>query len=541
MIPREAESEILRLYHAEHWSIGTIARQLRRHHGTVRRVLTQAGVPIAQSCTRPSMADPFVPFILETLAQFPTLRASRLYRMVRERGYPGGPDHFRAIVARYRPRPPAEAYLRVRTLPAEQSQVDWAHFGHLVIGRARRPLMAFVMVLSYSRHLFLRFYLSAAMSNFLRGHVEAFTFFGGVPRSCLYDNLKSAVLERVGEAIHFNPTLLELSAWYHFQPRPVAVRRGNEKGRVERAIRFVRDRFFAARRYSSLEELNTQAIDWCLHESAERPCPEDRDRSVWECFQEEKSRLLPLAQDPFPTQERVDVLVHKTPYVRFDWNDYSIPHTHVRRPLVVLATLEKVRIADGAEIIADHPRSFDRGAQIEDPRHIQGLLDHKRAGRAHRAMDRLHYAAPSAKEFYLRAAERGANLGALTRGLLELLNTHGAAALEAALAAALQENAAHLAAVRHFIDHQRAQRGQTPPIPIELPLDPRVRTLTVRPHSLTDYEHLTQENCDEHPVPAQERPPGDPADVAHTAADEQHLDNRQRTPEQSGADDEPRG
>jgi transposase len=245
MISRAVEAEVLRLHHVEHWPIGTIARQLLLHHSTVRRVLAQAGVPAALQTTRPSLADPFLPFIVQTLKQYPDLRASRLHVMVRERGYGGGPDHFRAIVARLRPRPLAEAYLRLRTLRGEQAQCDWAHFGSITIGKATRPLMAFVMVLSYSRQLFLRFYLNGAMHNFLRGHVEAFTAWGAVPRIVLYDNLKSAVLERRGDAIRFHPTLLELAAHYRFQPRPVAVARGNEKGRVERAIRFVRDRFFA--------------------------------------------------------------------------------------------------------------------------------------------------------------------------------------------------------------------------------------------------------------------------------------------------------
>jgi prepilin-type processing-associated H-X9-DG protein len=234
MISRELEAEILRLYHAEHWRIGTLARQLNIHHDTVRRVLTQAGIPAAEQSPRGSIADPFVPFIQDTLVRYPSLRASRLYDMVRERGYPGRPDHFRAIVARYRPRPAAEAYLRLRTLPGDQSQCDWAHFGRFAVGKALRPLMAFVMVLSYSRYLFLRFYQGAAMSAFLDGHVRAFSAFGAVPRTVLYDNLRSAVLERVHlerapDAIRFHPTLLELSAWYRFAPRPVAVARGNEK------------------------------------------------------------------------------------------------------------------------------------------------------------------------------------------------------------------------------------------------------------------------------------------------------------------------
>ena len=248
-ISKALEAQILRYYHVEQWRVGTIARQLGVHHNTVDRVLSQAGLPKVDRRVRPSMLDPYLPFILETLEQFPTLTASRLYQMVRERGYPGGPDHFRHQLAHYRPRPQPEAFLRLRTLPGEQAQVDWGHFGKLTIGRASHPLMAFVMVLSYSRRIFLRFYLGARMEQFLRGHEAAFKAWEGVPRVLLYDNLKSAVLERRGDAIRFHPTLLEFAAHYRFEPRPVAVARGNEKGRVERAIRYIRSHFWPAREW----------------------------------------------------------------------------------------------------------------------------------------------------------------------------------------------------------------------------------------------------------------------------------------------------
>jgi len=506
MIPRALEAEILRLHHTEHWPIGTIARQLRVHHGTVRRVLAQAGVPLLPRAVRPSIVEPYLAFITETLAKYPTLRASRLYVMVRARGYPGAPDHFRSIVARLRPRPAGEAYLRLRTLPGEQGQADWAHFGKLAIGRAVRPLMAFVMVLSYSRYLFLRFYLGAGMPYFIRGHVEAFTWFGCVPRVLLYDNLRSAVLERRDEAIRFHPTLLELAAHYRFQPRPVAVARGNEKGRIERAIRYAREAFFAARPFRHLADLNAQAAAWCEGEAAARACPEDRSRSVREVFTEEKPHLLALPAQPFPDEERVTVSAHKTPYVRFDLNDYSIPHTHVRRTLTLLASLDTVRVVDGQEVLATHPRSFDRGAQIEDPAHVAALVADKRAARVHRAQDRLHHAAPSARALFLRAAARGAHLGVLTRGLIQLLESHGAAALEAAIAAALAEDAAHLAAVRHFIDAHAHARGQRPPLAVALPNDPRLRELSVRTQPLTDYDRLTREPHEHDPTDPAQRP-----------------------------------
>jgi transposase len=240
-------AQILRLHTVQKWRVGTIARQLHVHRDAVRRVLAGNCAPVHTSPLRPSRIDPYRAFMLATLEKFPTLTAARLHAMVAERGYVGGPSHFRLLVAQMRP--PAQAYLRLRTLPGEQAQVDWGHFGHLQIGRARRPLMAFVMVLSHSRMVFLRFFLDARMDSFLRGHALAFAAFGGVPRVLLYDNLKSAVLERVdhprGSAIRFNPTLLALAGHYRFEPRPVAPARGNEKGRVERAIRYIRDSFFA--------------------------------------------------------------------------------------------------------------------------------------------------------------------------------------------------------------------------------------------------------------------------------------------------------
>jgi transposase len=490
MMEQALAAEIVRLYHSEHWPVGTIARQLRLHHSTVRRVLAQAGRPAAAHSPRPSMIEPYVGFITETLSKFPSLRASRLYTMVKGRGYPGGPDHFRALIAQLRPRPPAEAYLRLRTLPGEQAQCVWAHFGKIAVGRAERLLMAFVMVLSYSRLLFVRFYLDAAMANFLRGHVEAFSFYASVPRTVLYDNLRSAVLERVGEAIRFNPMLLELAAHYRFQPRPVAVGRGNEKGRVERAIRFAREAFFAGRAFRDLADLNAQALAWCS-EAAQRPSPEDRRRSVQELFAQERPHLLELPATPFPTEERLEVSVQKTPYVRFDLNDYSVPHAYVQRTLTVLATLDTVRIVDQHKLIATHPRSFDAGAQIEDPRHIEALSEEKRAARAHRAQDRLHRAAPSATALFLRAAQRGAHMGVLTRGLLALLESHGASALEAAIVAALTEDAAHLGAVRHFIDRHAHARGAPPPIALHLPDDPRLHPLSVPAQPLQPYERLS--------------------------------------------------
>src|SRR5271166_1743369 len=494
--PRPSQIEIVRYHHAEKWTVGTIARQLHVHHSVVRRVLAQAGLPRIGRPPRPSQIDAYLPFIRQTLETFPTLTASRLYAMARERGYRGSPDHFRHLIACHRPRPKAEGYLRLRSLPGEQAQVDWAHFGHLQIGRARRPLMAFVMVLSYSRQIFLRFFADARMENFLRGHVGAFTAWHGVPRVLLYDNLKSAVLERHGAAIRFHPTLLGFAGHYRYEPRPVAVARGNEKGRVERAIRYVRDSFFAARSFVDLDDLNAQAETWCIGPAADRRCPDEPQRTVRAVFAEEAGRLLALPDNPAPLLERVTVSVGKTPYVRFDLNDYSIPHTHVRRVLSVLADPHEVRIVDGAEVLAVHRRSYDKGAQIEAAAHVQALVEQKRAAREHRATDRLAHAVPASQTLLARAAERGANLGAITSALIRLLDRNSAADLQAAILEALERDVPHPNAVRLALERRREQRGQAPQVDLALPEHVQRRDAPVRPHALETYDQLKERSDD---------------------------------------------
>ena len=497
-IPPDLEAQILRYYHAEKWRINTIARQLHVHHGTVARVLAQAGLPRGAQVRRLSQVLPYLPFIEQTLEKFPTLTASRVYAMVRERGYGGGPDHFRHLISLYRPRPKAEAYLRLRTLPGEQGQTDWGHFGKLTIGRAMRPLMAFVMVLSYSRQIFLRFFLDARMENFLRGHIMAFQAWGGrVPRVMLYDNLKSAVLERHGDAIRFHPTLLAFAGHYRYEPRPVAVARGNEKGRVERAIRYVRDSFFAARKFRDLNDLNAQAEQWCTGQAADRPCPEDTTISVREAFAGEQANLLAVPDTAYPTEECVVVKVGKTPYVRFDLNDYSIPHTHVRRTLTVVADLLQVRILDGVHLLAGHTRSYDRGEQIEVCAHIQRLLEHKRQARRHRGTDRLAKAAPASQILLTRAAARGDNLGTITAALLRLLDRYGAAELQIAIDDALQRGVPHPNAVRLALERRREELHLPPPVAVSLPKHVRERDNPIKPHGLNGYDELSKDNDDE--------------------------------------------
>jgi transposase len=491
MIADEIRVRIRSLFFGEHFRIGTIADQLGVHHDTVRRAIEAERFVNTSVRLRRSQLDPFKPFLEETLEKYPRIRVTRMLEMIRQRGYQGGYGILRRYVRPIRKASRHEAFFRLSTLPGEQAQVDWGCFGTLRIGKAIRKLSCFVMVLSYSRAIFARFYLDQHLETFLRGHTEALTAFGGTPRVILYDNLKSVVLERIGDHIRFHPRLLELAGHYHYVPRPCAPYRGNEKGKVERHIRYLRESFFEARRFRDLADLNAQLDRWITEVADVRKRPSDPSGTlVREALLEERDKLLPLPEHPFPTDIVQPTCSGKTPYVRFDRNDYSIPHTRVRTPLTLSASPTHVRILHGTETVAEHPRSFDAGQCIEQPAHLDALAAHKRHAHELRGRDRLRAACPSAEAFFETLATRGQSLIRPSVRLGQLLTQFGPTALEQALREALARGSVSAESVAHLLSQQARAQKITLRVPIPLPEDPRIRDLSVTPHALGPYDQL---------------------------------------------------
>ena len=290
---------------------------------------------------------------------------------------------------------------------------------------------------------------------------------------------------------------MEFAGHYRYEPRPVAPARGNEKGRVERAIRYVRDSFFAARTFTGLADLNAQVALWCNGQAADRICPANRELRVREAFEHEQLQLLPLPDNPFNTDDVVAVHVGKTPYARFDLNDYSVPHTYAQRTVTIRATPDRVRILDGLEVIAEHPRSYDRGAQIEDQSHIAALVARKRQARDHRGANRLTNAVPASKELFVSAAARGSNLGSITLELLRLLDRFGPGELQAAIEDALANGTPHPNSVRIALERRREARQAPPPVAVDLPDHVRAKDTFVQPHLLATYDTLTEQHHDD--------------------------------------------
>lgn len=488
----EQQVHIRRLFHAEHWKVGTIASELGVHPDAVKHALRTEQFASVGATARRSLLDLYKPFVTQTLEQHPRLRATRLYEMLRGRGYTGSVKQLRRYVAKVRPTSSKHAaYLLLNTLPGEQAQVDWGHFGKIDVKGGQRLLSCFVIGLRYSRAMYARFTLDQRMDSFLRAHQEGFRSFDGVPRQILYDNPRSVVLQRVGQHIQYHPALLELAGHYHFQPKACAPYQPHEKGLVERLIQYLRGSFFEARKFVDIDDLNAQLSKWIANTAHQRPHPTDEARRlVVECFEQERARLLPLPEHPANTDHVQPIRSGKQPYVRFDGNHYSIPHTLVRKPLTLTASERQVRIIDGNVVAATHQRSYDRRQVIEQPAHLEALAAEKRRASELRGRDKLRVLCPHADALLDALARRNEPLRQRTNRLLQLLQRYGAEALDEAIAEALQGGTPAVGAIAYILETKRKRAGA--PVPVDMPLSPQARSkdVVVVPHDLADYDQL---------------------------------------------------
>lgn len=488
------EAEIRRLHFAEHWKVGTIAAQLGEHHEVVERVLGLGKGAMSRPTVRVTKAPEEAPlplrgyegFVTETLAQYPRLRATRLYDMLVERGYEGSMRTVRRHVQHVRPAPKSEVFLRVESLIGEQAQVDWGYVGKLHFPGGTRQLWAFVMVLSYSRAIWGELVIDLTAASLRRSLLRACRFFGGATRQWLFDNPKIVVLERHGDAVRFHPELLALAAELCVAPRLCGVRKPQQKGKVERAIRFLRDRFFAARTIRDVERGNAELRTFLDQIANVRPHPRWPSRRVDEVLREERTRLLALP-DPLPSMELLEpVPVDKTAFVHFDKNRYSVPSAHADTTRMLAADDTSVRIYDGQELVAEHARCWGRNQPIEAPAHRAALLEHKRAAREAKGGGRLSVAIPGFEILQARWVDAGRNVGLMTAKALHLLDLYGVEILGAAAREAIARGTHDPGALAVLCEERR--RAADSPVPLDIDLGAHVPDRDVIPHDLESYD-----------------------------------------------------
>lgn len=486
-IDARIEAEIRRLHFAEHFRVGTIVTQLGVHHDVVRRVLGLLE-PRRMPSPRPALVVPFASFIDETLRAYPRLRATRLFDMLKERGYEGSVRTLREYVATVRPVPRAEVFLRTEPMIGEQAQIDWAYVGKLRVPGGERALWVFVMVLAYSRAMWAELVLDLSSASLRRSLVRGCAYFGGTTRQWLFDNPKIVVLERHGDAVRFHPELLDLAGAFHVQPRLCGVRKPQEKGRVERAVRYLRDRFFAARSILSIEQGNRDLLDFIERIALPRPHPRLGDRSVAVVFDEERPRLLALPKPLPDTDVVVAAVADKTAFVRFDTNHYSVPPEHAHKTLSLVASDQTVRVLDGANEVARHTRCWGRSQRVERLEHREAILASKRGARVGKGLERARAELPGIDTLVERWVIAGRNTGFMMAQTLRLLDLYGAELLAAAVTEAVERGTHDPGALAVICEQKR--RAKSRPIPIDLELGAHVPDKDVIPHNLETYDHV---------------------------------------------------
>lgn len=501
-------AEMRRLVFVERWRIETVARRFGVHHATVRRALCDD--PPGATNAGKSGLDPFKPYLIQRLTELPELTAIRLFSEVKERGYSRGITLLRDYVAAVRHPRHRKAYLRVEPELGEQAQVDWGSFGHMRVGGTQRPLSVFSMVLSWSRTLFIDFSLDQKMETFLRMHLRALEAFGGIPKKILYDNLKSVVLHHVGSVVQFNPRFLAFASHYLFEPVAAPVRYPEAKGRVEASIKFIRHSFFYGRSFSSLEDLRQQARAWCDQTANQRLHASTRARPA-ERLLVERPRLRALPVRPFDTDLVLPLIVSKEARVHLDTNTYSVPPEHVGKTVFLRADDTTVRIlCDGVEV-ASHVRSYGRRHAVEDPAHIDKLLERRTGAKGPKRKQRLESLSAGSRLYLQEVARRKINLESEVDKLYRLIDLYHQPDVLAAMAQALAQRTVGARYVRALVDQARFKRGlPEPPLPI-VTGNPVADAITVEPHPMESYDDLFPKAPEKHPADADP----DPDSAAH--------------------------
>jgi hypothetical protein len=265
---------------------------------------------------------------------------------------------------------------------------------------------------------------------------------------------------------------------------------------VERAIRYVRESFWAGRVFTTLSECNRQALLWRDEVAHQRPWPGDNTRSVAEAFAEEQPRLLPLPLHPFNPDLLLSLRPQKTIYVRFDRNDYSIPPEALDRPLTLVASDSVVRILDGNQEIARHLRSYDQQQEVLHPPHQQDLLRLKRKAFHCTPRGRLTQTVPESETLLDLAFARGESAGRQTAQLLKLLDLYGAAPLRSAIREALRRDTPRASSVAFLLRQQQQKVSTSMPVIVDLSRHPEAQTIDVKPHDLETYDALTHHHKD---------------------------------------------
>jgi transposase len=476
MITLETWAYIRHRHFQDGLGVSAIARELDLDRKTVRNAIATGDYLKARQnkCSRPSKLDPFKDEIERILQKTPNLSGVRILEKIKKLGYNGSKSILYDYLACL-PQRQDHPFLRIETGPGEQAQCDWGKCGSIEIGNTTRHLSCFVMTLSYSRYMYVHFYLSETMECFLDAHLRAFAIFGGIPGAIIYDNLKSVVLARYGSTIHFNPTFMDFAGYHLFKPEPCRPRKPHHKGKVERGVGFVKGNFLAGREHLleapfELAFLNYECARWLATQN-QRIHATTHKRPL-DLLQQERSQLLSLPLHPY--QIELTKLAHadSQAFVHFQTNLYSVPSELAAQPLILKVDPYEVKIFQKELLIASHKRSFEKYRVFENPQHRQKVLQKRKKARQNKEMEFFSALDPLAEEFLKGLTQAGVKVPYHIRQIMQMVDIYGKTEVLSAIERACQYGAYHFEYVENIIQQQRRSRQsphqKSPPLPENL-------------------------------------------------------------------------
>lgn len=362
------------------WTISAIARETGFDRKTIRKYLAAETVP---QCTKRikkgSILDPYKPYVLERIKEG-TTNCAVLLEEIQKLGYEGKSTILRDFVRPYREAPKKQATVRFETKPGRQAQVDWAErVGEFIVDGIKRPLHAFIMILSYSRKRYIEFTLDMTQETLMKCHMNAFSYFQGIPQQLLYDNMRTVVTKHSVHQIRFNKKFEDFLSYYGVVPKACKPYRAQTKGKVERAVAYLKTNFLKRRLPETMEELNLTVLHW-LEQVVHTKRNQTTQQSPAERFIEEQHFLLKWNTKPLYQIRQWELReVSKDCLISYKQNRYSVPFRYVGYRLKVHETNEGLlEIYDDYECIAIHPVMEGKHQYQTEKAHYDGLVSTKK-------------------------------------------------------------------------------------------------------------------------------------------------------------------
>jgi transposase len=489
---REQFDRVMQL-HCEGLSI----RAINRRTGLDREALSaalKAGRPQKRRPTRSgSILDGYQGFIMGKLQQYPELSAARLHIMLKDQNFKGSYSLVKQAVAELRPRLQT-VYESLHFAPGDCAQVDWGVWKNFKVTNGQRRLSIFVMVLCDSRLTYAEMFPGETLEYWLAGHRRAFEYFGGVPRRIMVDNCKTAVLtpKGWGREAALNASYAAFAKHYGFHIEPCTPHRPNEKGRVERAVGYLKEAFLAGREPAAPEVLNPALRDFLAITANARKHGTTGKRPIDAFTESEKAALQPLPGEPHPCADITSCVANSCCRVTVDVNRYSVPPAYASQRLILHRHADRIiiRTADKGELVADHPRHFGRNQEIVDPDHSQALRELNGHARENREIGELLAMGTVAQDFLIGLKDKRTNYRRHVRQINALAKVNGRDVVAAALQAAHDMHVYSADAVINLVDAKARVREQTA-APLQLIRNAELLDMPT-PH--TDLEQYDRRN-----------------------------------------------